>query len=104
MEDKKGQPALKELTERLQSVRKIAGSKQLDTAERRRGSRNLALGMRVAAEMLASLVVGGGIGWVVDGLLGTKPWLFLVFLVLGLAAGFRGVYRVIQMVSNDAKD
>ena len=34
------------------------------------------------------------IGWLADEYFGTRPWLMLVFIVLGAAAGMLNVYRV----------
>ena len=56
------------------------------------------IAFRFATELVAGLVVGGGIGWGLDWLFGrlgihTKPWLMIVFVVLGAAAGIRNVLR-----------
>ena len=40
-----------------------------------------------------AIVIGGGTGWLLDGWLGTAPWLFLVFLGFGIVAGLRNVVR-----------
>ena len=53
----------------------------------------MALGMRLSAELLAGVLVGLGIGWALDRWLGTGPWLLLVFLLLGTAAGILSVIR-----------
>jgi ATP synthase protein I len=53
----------------------------------------MALGMRLSAELLAGVLVGLGIGWALDRWLGTGPWLLLVFLLLGTAAGILNVIR-----------
>ena len=53
--------------------------------------------IRVGTEMLAALIVGGGLGWVGDTyLFNTSPWGMVVGLVLGGAAGVRGAYRAAQ--------
>lgn len=51
-------------------------------------------GLRAGVEVVSALVVGIGIGWVLDRWLGTWPWLFLVFFVLGSVAGVLNVYRL----------
>ena len=56
----------------------------------------LASGSRYAVEIVAGVVVGGFIGWQLDRWLGTKPWLFLLFLLLGLAAGFMNLMRAVN--------
>ncbi|HTE52365.1 MAG TPA: AtpZ/AtpI family protein [Kofleriaceae bacterium] len=44
-------------------------------------------------EMGVAAFIGWGIGYWLDLQLGTQPWLMLVFLLLGVAAGFKGVFR-----------
>ena len=52
------------------------------------------IGLRAGVEVVSALVVGIGIGWLLDRWLGTWPWLFLVFFVLGSVAGVLNVYRL----------
>ena len=75
---------------RIKAQRDADAQADLDAEMRGRG---MAYGMRLAAEMVAAVVVGSGIGWGLDWLLGTKPWLFLLFFLLGFAAGVLNVVR-----------
>ena len=59
----------------------------------------LATALRLAAEMVSALIVGGAIGWFLDRWLGTKPWLLLVFLLLGAIAGMLNAYRAAMRMS-----
>ncbi|MEW6543157.1 MAG: AtpZ/AtpI family protein [Nitrospirota bacterium] len=53
--------------------------------------------VRIGTELLASLIVGGGLGWLTDTyLFASSPWGLVVGLILGLAAGIRGAYRAAQ--------
>ena len=52
------------------------------------------LGMRVMTEFVASVLVGGVIGWAIDHWAGTSPAALIVFVALGTAAGFWSVYRL----------
>jgi ATP synthase protein I len=53
--------------------------------------------VRIGTELLAALIVGGGLGWTVDTyLLGSTPWGLVVGLMLGAAAGIRNAYRAAQ--------
>lgn len=52
------------------------------------------IGLRAGVEVVSALVVGIGLGYALDRWLGTWPWLFLVFFVLGSAAGIMNVYRL----------
>jgi len=54
----------------------------------------LGVGLRIATELVAALVVSVGIGIVLDRWLGTTPWLLILFFILGAATGFRNVVRV----------
>ncbi len=59
----------------------------------------LAQGTRHAFEIAATTIVGGGIGWMLDSALGTKPWLFLLFLLFGIGAGF---WNLVKAVNREA--
>jgi ATP synthase protein I len=52
------------------------------------------IGLRAGVEVVSALVVGIGLGFLLDRWLGTFPWLFLVFFVMGSAAGVMNVYRL----------
>jgi ATP synthase protein I len=53
--------------------------------------------MRIGTELLAALVVGGGLGWVADTyLFASTPWGLVIGLVLGAGAGVRNAYRAAQ--------
>ena len=58
--------------------------------------------LRLATELVAGVVVGGFIGWALDGLFGTKPFLMLVFLLLGAAAGILNVIRTAKQMQAEA--
>ena len=53
--------------------------------------------MKVGTDLLAALIVGGGLGWAVDTyVLSSKPLGLVVGLILGLVAGIRNAYRAAQ--------
>tara|TARA_B100000427_G_scaffold40433_1_gene29165 strand:- start:575 stop:934 length:360 start_codon:yes stop_codon:yes gene_type:complete len=54
----------------------------------------LGLAFRVGIELVSAVAVGLGIGWLLDRWLDTKPWLMLVFIILGGCAGILNVYRM----------
>ncbi len=78
---------------------------RLDEAQQRRASRpqgpaptQLGIAGRFSTELVAALVVGGGLGWGIDWLLGhfgihTRPVFMILCVVLGAAAGIRNVMR-----------
>ncbi len=54
---------------------------------------------RLVAELVAGLVVGGGLGWFLDRWLGTSPWLLIVFFALGAVAGISNVFRAARQMN-----
>jgi ATP synthase protein I len=58
--------------------------------------KGLALASRVGLELVAATVLGAGLGYALDRWLGTGPWLLVVGVVLGAAAGFLAVYRLVN--------
>jgi ATP synthase protein I len=54
------------------------------------------IGLKIGAELLSAVIVGTAIGYVADRLLGTSPWLMVIFLLFGGAAGVLNVYRIAQ--------
>ena len=46
-------------------------------------------GWAVGIEFVGAVLVSAFIGWLLDRWLGTKPWLMILFLLLGFAAGLR---------------
>jgi ATP synthase protein I len=47
----------------------------------------------VGFSFVLAIVLGTWFGWLLDGWLGTAPWMLLVFFFLGLAAGVLNVSR-----------
>ena len=58
----------------------------------------LGLAFRLAVELVAGLVVGGAIGWLLDYWLGTLPIMLLLFFGLGTAAGILNVIRTARQM------
>ena len=52
----------------------------------------------MSTELVAGVVVGALIGWLLDRWLGISPWGLIVFLLLGFAAGVLNVMRAAGVV------
>lgn len=89
-------PSLKELEQRIAEAKPKSdapGGMEVDPVATSRGMAALS---RLAIELLAALLVGLGGGWWLDNRLGTTPWLMLLGLFLGSAAGFLNVKRAAE--------
>jgi ATP synthase protein I len=53
-------------------------------------------GFRYSADFVSAVLVGGGLGWFFDHLLGTRPWGLIVFVVLGFVAGVFNLLRLAE--------
>ena len=54
----------------------------------------MSLGLRAGSEFVSAVIVGLGIGWVLDRALGTKPAFLIVFFLIGVVAGIWNVIRL----------
>src|SRR4051812_9535366 len=82
---------------RLESLDRRLDQLQREEAKRTRKA-DVDPNMRVAQLVIGYLIggpLGGGLlGWGLDSLFGTKPWLTLVMLFLGFGVGIRNVVRI----------
>ena len=67
--------------------------------DKRRSFRQLNLILSVGMIFPVSIVIGYGIGYLLDRWLGTSS-LKVVFLLFGIAAGFVGFFRMISQIGN----
>ena len=56
-------------------------------------SSNIGTAFKLSTEMVAAVVVGTIIGFILDNWFGTKPWLILIFFFVGVIAGILNVIR-----------
>ena len=61
-------------------------------------SNGAGFGFKISTEIVAALVVGVGLGLLVDNYLGTKPFGLIIFFILGAFAGFLNIYRVMRRI------
>lgn len=78
-------------TERLRAleakIKAAKGPEAMDHMEEHYSQAQLA--WRMVIEMVAGLGIGFGIGYGLDAVLGTKPFLMVVFVLLGFVAGVK---------------
>ena len=58
--------------------------------------------LKLGTELVAAVVVGTIIGFILDNWFGTKPWFIITFFFIGVSAGILNVIRVAKnMQKND---
>jgi ATP synthase protein I len=82
----------------VQSEKQAEIEEQQDRANRSRG---MAYGLRMSSELVAAILVGGFMGYILDSWLGTRPWLFLVFMMLGFSAGILNILRAFKRMQSE---
>ena len=55
--------------------------------------------IKLSSEFIAGVVVGAGLGWIIDRMAGTSPFGLIVFLLLGFGAGVLNVMRSAGVVA-----
>ena len=63
-------------------------------------SSKLGIAFKMSTEMVAAVVVGTIIGFILDNWFGTKPWLILIFFFVGVTAGILNVVRTAKSMQN----
>ncbi len=76
-------------------IERVEAAERVRTGQRdEKADENTRLGNRVLAELIGGLAGGALIGWFLDRMIGTQPWLLLVFLFLGIIVAFRNIIRI----------
>jgi ATP synthase protein I len=82
---------------------KIAKSKikkQVQSDSEKKGS-FMGSAFKLGTELVAAVVVGTIIGFILDSWFDTKPWLIIIFFFLGTAAGILNVIRTANRMQKE---
>lgn len=60
--------------------------------------------MTVGIELAVSIAIGFGIGSWMDERFGTAPWLLVLWVLVGVSAGFRSMYRAAKLAMRTRPD
>lgn len=103
MSDEPGGPSQDDFDARLRAAQ-AKRPKRTERADRDSRGSGLSLAFRIGVELVAALIVGVGIGVLLDRWWGTAPWMLLLFFVLGGAAGIMNVFRAMAGYGYGAGD
>ncbi len=93
---------LKEISTRL----KIAKKNIKKVKEKNKGSNAASFGkaLKISTELVAAVVVGSTIGFLLDNWFGTKPLLIICFFFMGVAAGILSVFKSAKKMHKNHKN
>ena len=93
---------LEKISTRLEIAKKKIKNVQKDNI----GSNAASLGkaLKISTELVAAVVVGSIIGFLLDDWFDTKPLLTICFFVIGVAAGILNVFRSAKKMQNKYKN
>jgi ATP synthase protein I len=64
----------------------------------------LVLALELPFVLVGGVIIGGGIGWLLDRWLHTDPWLLLLFGLLGFGGGVRELLRRVSASGNGSTE
>lgn len=61
-------------------------------------SESMGLAYLMGVHLVSGVIVGLVMGYYLDKYFGTKPWLTLLFLIFGIIAGYRNMFREMKRI------
>ena len=79
---------------------KIAKSKLKKNSDSDKEKRGMFMGnaFKLSTEFVAAVAVGTIIGFILDSWFGTKPWLIIIFFIIGVITGMLNVIRSAKLM------
>ena len=62
---------------------------------------SLGMALKLSTEMVAAVLVGTIIGFILDSWFDSKPWLIIIFFFVGVAAGMTNVFRSAKLMQKN---
>ncbi len=90
---------LKEITTRLEIAKKKIKKKEKKIESSNAASLGKAL--KISTELVAAVVVGSTIGYILDSWFDTKPLLIISFFIIGVVAGILNVFRAAKRMEKN---
>ena len=93
---------IKEITTRLEIAKKSI--KNMRNNNQGSNAASLGKALKISTELVAAVVVGSIIGFLLDDWFDTKPLLTICFFFMGVAAGILNVFRSAKKMQNKYKN
>jgi|TARA_B110000438_G_scaffold250246_1_gene253993 ATP synthase protein I len=90
---------LKEISTRLKIAKKNIQKEEQETVGSNAASFGKAL--KISTELVAAVIVGSTIGFLLDNWFGTKPLLIICFFFMGVAAGIINVFKSAKKMNKE---
>ena len=84
-----------QLKDRLKNARK-----KLKVEKENPQTSNIGQAFKLSTELVAAVLVGTIIGFILDNWFDTKPWLIIIFFFVGVVAGILNVIRSAKKLQN----
>ena len=91
----KTQDDIAQLNERIESLKNMQLAQSADRKEKKFISA-YQVGTRIAADLVSGVLVGAGLGYLIDKTFNSSPLALISLLILGSIAGFLNVYRFVK--------
>ncbi len=89
---------LKEISTRLEIAKQ--NIKNIKKNNKRTNAASLGKALKISTELVAAVLVGTTIGFLLDSRFDTKPLLIICFFFMGVAAGILNVFRSAKKMHN----
>ena len=93
---------IKEIATRLEIAKKSI--KNMRNNNQGSNAASLGKALKISTELVAAVVVGSIIGFLLDDWFDTKPLLTICFFIMGVAAGILNVFRSAKKMQNKYKN
>ena len=88
-----------ELSTRLKIAKKKANKNSF--TNNKKNASSLGTALKLSTEMVAAVLVGSIIGFILDNWFDSKPWLTVIFFFVGAVAGISNVIRSAKLMQKN---
>ena len=94
--------SIKEISTRLEIAKK--NLKKNKAKNNSSNAASLGKALKISTELVAAVVVGATIGFILDNWFDTKPWLIIVFFFIGVTAGIANVIKSANLMQKNDEE